>query len=162
MILSGIDPTQVWAATEIPGFRVGTLGADYQGNIYRFVQADANGVTGAGYVVVIEASNIVDMIDTGVTAPGAGQGFPVGVAMAAIAANGWGWVGVYGVIPTRVSTLCVLGTQLNSRATVGELDDDATAGSEVVNGIAAITTNSGGASANVNAFLSFPSVGRTL
>jgi len=166
MYIIGIDPTSVYLAPASgvvpPGFGVGQLGADALGNIYRFCVADASGVTGAGYVCAIEPSNVLDMVETTNSAPGADQGMAIGISMAAIVANGFGWVAVYGsAIPMRVSASCALGTRLNTTATAGQLDDDGTASSEEITGIALQVAN-GGAAGNVNALVTWPYIGRTL
>lgn len=158
----GITPTQVWAAGETPDFAVGTVAMAYDGKVYQLVQADASGVTGAGYVCVIEASSTVDMIDTTNSAPGAGAGRPVGVAMATIAASGYGWVCVKGTaVPTRVNAAAAVGTLLNTTATAGQLDDDATAGAERIFGLS-LEVVGGGSAGNSAATLTFPSVGLTI
>lgn len=162
MFVAGINPTEVWTSSETPDFAVGTVGMGHNGRVYRLVQADATGVTGAGYVVSIADGSIVDMITTTVSAPGTGAGLSVGVAMAAIAASGYGWVCVYGFnVPVRVAASAAKGTLLNTTATEGQLDDDATAGAEVIAGIALDTAN-GGSAGNADATVVWPTVSRTL
>lgn len=158
MFTLGINPTQVWTSTETPSHAVGTLAADHQGRLYRMVQADSGGVTGAGYVCLIKADGTADMLDTTNSAPGAGVGLPVGVAMAAIAASGYGWLCVYGnAVPTRVNASAAKGTRLNSTATPGQIDDDATAGAEAIAGIGLEAAN-GVSAGNADASLAFPTV----
>lgn len=166
MYIIGLDPTQTFPAPASgvapPQFTLGQLAADARGNIYRFVRADAGGVTDAGFFVIIEgANNQVDMLDNAVTVAGVGQGFPVGVAMAPIPVNGFGWVCVHGLVPIRVGANCALGTQLNCIPTVGAVDDDATATRQIIDGVSALATN-GGATGNVNGYLTWPRVGRTI
>lgn len=158
MFTIGINPTQVWTSSETPSHAVGTLAADHQGRLYRMVQADAGGVTGAGYVCLIKADGSADMIETTNSAPGTGVGLPVGVAMAAIAASGYGWLCVYGnAVPTRCAASAAKGTRLNTTATAGQLDDDATAGAEAIAGIGLEAANAASAG-NANASLAFPTV----
>lgn len=155
-------PTATWASGDTLPCSVGQITMDYQGRVYRFCQADAGGVTGAGYVCTIESSNTLDMIDTTNSAPGAEAGRQVGVAMAAIAASGYGWVCVLGRdVPVRVAASAAKGTLLNTTATAGQLDDDATAGAEQIVGIA-LTTANGGAAGNALADVTWPTIGRTL
>lgn len=162
MFLVGIKPDQVWPSTEQPPYALGTLAADNAGRLYRMVKGDGTGITGPGYSAVIAAGNIASMASTTTTAPGANAGMPVGIGMAAIAANGFGWLAVYGsAVPTRVAANAAKGTVLNSTATAGQLDDDATAGAEVINGIGLEAAN-GGAAGLVAASLTFPHVSRTL
>jgi hypothetical protein len=166
MYILGIDPTKVWPATAAAddpvGFGLGDVGADGNGNIYRFVQADAGGVTAAGYVCVIKPNNSADMVETTNSAPGDSQGRPLGVAMAAIAASGYGWLCIYGsAIPVRVAASCAKGTRLNTTATAGQLDDDATAGAEDAMGLGLDVAN-GGAAGTVAAAINYPFIGRTI
>lgn len=162
MFIAGINPTQVWTSSETPPFTVGALAAGHDGKLYRFAVADAGAWTGAGYVVIIEAGDSGDMADTTSSAPGAGAGLPVGIAMAAVAAAGYGWLCVYGSgVPVRCAASAAKGTSLNTTATAGQLDDDATAGAEVIHGIGLEAAN-GGSAGNANASISFPYVGRTL
>ena len=165
MVLMGIDPTEVRAGTaaDPAAFAAGTLGFDRLGNIYRYVQADATGVTGLGYAVIMKPGQwIADMATSVVSAPGIAQGAPVGFAQAAIAANGYGWVLVCGRGSVFVATLCARGTALTTTGTDGLLDDATTAGLEVVEGVSLEAANSGGASALAAAYVNWPYIGRTL
>lgn len=161
MFITGINPTATYASTDELPCAAGTIGQD-RGRVYQFVQADASGWTGAGYVVAIETVSDGDMVETTVSTPGTAAGMRLGVAMAAVAASGYGWLCVFGdSVPVRVAASCAKGTQLNTTATAGQLDDDATAGSEVAEGISLLAAN-GGAAGNVNAVLTWPRIGRTL
>jgi hypothetical protein len=51
---------------------------------------------------------------------------------------------------------------LNSTATGGAVDDDATAGSESISGLVLGTATGGAAATNADAYFSYPVVGRTL
>jgi len=157
----GITPSQVWTSTEIPPFRPGQRGKDDDGNEYLFVQADASGVTQYYSAVVTTTAFVVDMIDTTNSAPGAQAGGIVCVPQVAIAASGYGWGLICGVGSVRTAASAAKGTLLNTTATAGQLDDDATAGAEVINGIA-LTAATGGAAASTVAYLTYPNVGRTL
>jgi hypothetical protein len=157
----GITPSQVWTSTEIPPFRPGQRGKDDDGNEYLFVQADASGVTQYYPAVVTTTAFVVDMIDTTNSAPGAQAGGIVCVPQVAIAASGYGWGLICGVGSVRTAASAAKGTLLNTTATAGQLDDDATAGAEVINGIA-LTAATGGAAASTVAYLTYPNVGRTL
>lgn len=162
MFIAGINPTQVWTSSETPPFSKGALGAGHDGKLYRFVQMDSGGATAAGYVVAIIASNVGDMVETTVSTPGTAAGLPVGVAMAAIAASGYGWLCVYGSgVPVQVSASCAKGTLINTTATAGQLDDDATAGAEVIQGLA-LEAARAASPGTANASLGFPHIGRTL
>jgi hypothetical protein len=161
MYLIGIDPTQVWTSTETPPFKLGETAMDDLGNIYTFVRADGGGVP-QWYVAAIESSTYTaDQVETTTSAPGDSQGYPVGVAPAAIGASGYGWLLRNGIGSCRVAASAAKGTILNSTATAGQLDDDATAGSEVIDGISLLVAN-GGAAGVVSAIFSWPRIGRTL
>lgn len=165
MYISGIKADNVRTSGEGPEVAVGTIGfnatsAGPKGYIY--VVADASGVTDDGYVAVVDGSSYqAAMATTTTTAPGAGAGKLVGVARAAIAANGYGWLQIYGPGVVRVSASCAAYTRINSTATAGQLDDDATAGAEVIDGIVLDTAN-GGAAATAAGFINWPKVANTL
>lgn len=158
----GIDPTEV---STTPKFDVGQVAFNDSGSGakgYIYVLAGAGGITGEGYVVDITGNTFsAVMSTTTTTAPGTGAGKAVGVGVVAIAAASYGWVQVYGPCNIRVSASCAAYTLINSTATAGQLDDDATAGAEVINGLA-LTTANGGAAGNVAGFANWPNVGRTL
>lgn len=163
--IMGIDPTKVRTSTEGREFKLGQMGAtvDTAGNVreYRYVTSVA-GVTGAGYVCQISAAHAATMVTTTTTAPGTGQGLEIGVGVAAIAANGFGWVQVEGPCSVRVAASAAAHTQLNSTATAGVVDDDATAGAEVMTGLIITTANGGAEATGVGIIHRGGHVGRTL
>lgn len=157
----GIDPTVV---SSTPSFSVGQRGANVTSEgVKEYIYVQANGaITGAGYVCDIDGSNFdAAMCTTTTTAPGTGAGKPVGVARVAFADNDYGWLQIYGPGTIRVSASCAAYTIINSTATAGQLDDDATAGAEVIDGIVLDTAN-GGSAAVAAGFINYPKVGRTL
>ncbi len=165
MITAGIDPTNVYTSSEAPPFGVGDIAfnktsAGEKG--YIFVKDSGSGITGDGYVCLVDGSDYTAAMCTDtLSAPGAGQGKLVGVARAAIAANGFGWLQIYGAGTIRVLASCAAYTQLTTSATAGAIDDATTAGLEVVDG-ATLDVANGGATANVAGYLVWPRVGRTL
>lgn len=165
MYIMGIDPTNVRTSAQGAEFDVGQIGfnTDSTGSKgYIYVQDSGAGITGDGYVCDIDGSAFTAvMCTTTTTAPGTGVGKPVGVARAAIAASGYGWLQIYGAGVVRVAASCAAYTQLNSTATAGQIDDDATASSEVIMSIVLDVAN-GGAAGTVAGFINWPVVGRTL
>lgn len=162
MLTTGIRPTDTH---ETPQFTLGTVAtqaSDTGTKSYIYVQANGSGITGAGYVCDVDSSTFVAaMSTTTTTAPGTGAGKSVGVARAAFAASEYGWLQVYGSGTVRTAALAAAYTNLNSTATAGQVDDDATAGSEVIEGI--VLDVATGASAGVTAgWINWPRVGRTL
>lgn len=165
MHTKNINPTIVWPSTDTPPFRVGDVyfcKTEVGSKAYMFVQDSGAGITGNGYAAVIDGSAFTAvMVDTTTSAPGAGQGKLVGIARAAIAANGFGWLQIFGPGLVRVAALAAAYTTLNTTANAGELDDDAGAGSEVIEGI--VLDAARGASAGTSAgWLNWPRVSRTL
>lgn len=162
----GIDPTKVRTSTEGGEFKLGTLGyvetLTAGSKVYIYVQADASGITGDGFVALVDASSFqATMASTTSSAPGTGAGKLAGCARAAIAANGFGWLQIFGAGTVRTLASAVAYTILNTTATAGALDDDATAGSEVIDGMV-LDVATGGAPASTAGFLNYPKVGRTL
>lgn len=163
--ITGITPTDVWTSTAVPPFAPGDIGftkdsAGVKG--YIFVKDSGSAITGDSYVCYIDGSAFTAvMCTTTTTAPGTGAGKAVGVARAAIAASGYGWLQIYGAGTVRVAASAAAYTLINSTATAGTLDDDATAGAEVIDGIALDVANGGSAAATA-AWIQWPKVGRTL
>lgn len=162
MYMAGLDPTETGTlATHLLGEIVfNASSAGVKGYIY--VQAGAGGFTGDGYVCDVDGSSYSAVMCTlTTTAPGTGAGKLVGVARVAVAASSFGWLQIFGPGTIRVSASCVAYTLINSTATAGQLDDDATASSEIINGITLDVAN-GGAAGVVAGFINWPNVGRTL
>ncbi|MBL4680862.1 MAG: hypothetical protein JKY88_09085 [Pseudomonadales bacterium] len=157
--LQGIDPTKVYASTDTQfDFAVNTIGIDADGKAYQFVKA--NGVIAVGDVVAIDEVGDADQVTTTVSAPGTGQGLPCGVGVVALADNEWGWVQRQGVVAAiNIATSCAAHTAINSTATVGRLDDDATAGAEVIEGITTTAAESSNSAAGI---INWPYIGVTL
>lgn len=165
MYMMGIIPDQVRTSAEGPAVAVGTRGVNQTSagpKEFVYVQDSGSGVTGAGYVALVASTYSAVMASTTTSAPAAGQGKLVGVAQAAIAANGYGWLQVYGACAAiRVAASAAAYTTLNTTGTAGQIDDDATAGAEVIEGLVLNAAN-GGAAGTVAGMLTYPVVGRTL
>lgn len=166
----GIKPDLITTAAEITAgklpFKFGEIGCydDPTRGYQEFVYGRANGaITGAGYVCLEQTGDDWVMATTTTSAPGAsGPGSRAAVAMAAMADNDAGWFQIYGSGSVRTSASAAKGTQLNTTATGGQLDDDGTAGAEVISGVVVLTASGGSAETNADAVLSYPTVLRTL
>lgn len=161
MYVQGIDPTKFYddSAGDVPGFKLGQLGADSDGKIYQFVRANG-ALDTVGDVVGIDESGDATPLTTTTSAPAAGQGLPVGVVPVVVADNDWLWVQRYG--PTdavNVATSAAAHTELNSTGTGGRIDDDGTTGAEVVEGLTTTASESSNSAAGI---LNWPYIGRTL
>jgi hypothetical protein len=163
MNIIGADPSQSFTATELQntgkGFGLGDRFTANDGKEYVFVLAGVGGITGAGYVGIIDEaySAVMATLTTSATA----FGDMVGVGVAAIAASSYGWLQVKGPCVILGNALCAANVRINTTATAGQLDDDGTAGSEVVEGVA-LTAAVGGAAATAAAIISYPRIGATL
>lgn len=165
MFITGINAAD---RTSTMAFPLGSLALVKENNapvrIYMYVQSAA--AISAGTVCRISggtetAGHQAVAVTTANTAGGSGQGQLVGVAVASFGLNDYGWMLVFGSVPITALASCAASTQLNTTATAGALDDDATAGARVIDGITLRSAN-GGATANTNAFVSWARVGRTL
>jgi hypothetical protein len=163
MYIQGIDPTEADSTAQFAvGQRGSNIGSDGVYREYLYVLVGAGGFTGDGYVVDIDGSTFSAVQSTvTTTAAGAGAGKPVGVARSAATAAQFAWVQIYGPGVVRVAASCAAYTLINSTATAGQLDDDATTGAEIIDGIVLDVAN-GGAAGTVAAFIQYPKVGRTL
>ena len=161
----GVNPTQVWAATAVPEYRLGhVVGVDSSSGKKEFVFGRAKGaVTAAGYACTEETGFDFAMASVTTTTAGtAGFGTRVAVAQAALADNEYGWFQIYGKGSIRTLASTAKGTRLNTTGTAGAVDDDATSGSEQINGLVLGTATGGAEATNADAILSYPSVGTTL
>lgn len=161
----GILTTSVRTSTEGPEYTVGQVHSvtDSDGlKEYIYVTA-GEAITAAGYACVFIKPSSVEMVDTTSTTAGTkGHGCRVGVAMAAIASGGYGWLQIRGKASLRTLASAAVGTRLNSTATPGALDDDGSAGSEAINGVVLGTATGGAEATNSDAYLLYPTVGATL
>jgi hypothetical protein len=131
---------------------------------YIYVQFPASTAFAVGDVVLVNSAGVVAQATTTTTTPGNAAGRRVGVvvtAVASVAAAQFGFVQIYGQGSVRVLANAAATTILNTTATGGALDDDATAGAEVIDGIVLNVAN-GGATAAVACTINYPFVGRTL
>lgn len=122
---------------------------------YIYVQA-GEALTANAAVVITEAGQ-VEMVDTTSTASAFGD--RVGVVSIAFANDDYGWVQIYGACTLSVGTSAAANKAINSTATAGRLDDDASVGAEVINGV---VTTGAEASNLAAALLTYPTVGATL
>ena len=152
----GADPEETHTDAR---FRLGQCAEGSDNSEWVYVQADAGGITDAGYVVLFDENYAADMVDTTNSATAFGQ--KVGVAAIAFAASEYGWVQVKGKASIRVGANAAANAALNTTATAGELDDDGTVGAEVVDGVI-LTTANGGSAANAEGLLNWPTIGATL
>lgn len=160
MRVLGLDPTQVWASTDVPGFDELTVAFTEDGGGYIFVKGKSGATIIAGDVCQVEENGEASEVTTTTSAPGTGAGLPAGVGVSTIAAGGWGWLQVFGVVPAiNVATSAAVHTELNSTATAGRIDDDATAGAEVIRGLTTTAAESSNLAAGIAVF---PAIGRTL
>lgn len=89
------------------------------------------------------------------------KGAKVGIARAAMASGEYGWIQVGGQAPGRTAGAVAANAAINTTATGGAVDDDATSGAKVINGVA-IPVAAGGATTATEFTLTDPTVGATL
>lgn len=131
----GIDTSVIDSA---PAFKLGTLGEDYDGKIYKYVQYD----TGAGSVAAV-AGNVCYYYLAGGT-----QTFKVtsdlsdsvnvgaGVLMSALTDGAYGWIQVRGT--ATVTTALTAGSDGNALTPVGSTDGTLDVSAAVTDHICAI------------------------
>lgn len=165
MFMAGIKADRVRTSAEGPEVAVGTLGYEQTSagpKGYVYIRDSGSAITGTGYVVLIDGSDYTAVMATTTTAaPGTGSQKMVGVAVSAIAASGYGWAQIYGPCTIRTLASAVAYTTLNTTATAGALDDDASVGARVIEGLS-LDVATGGAPAATAGFLNWPKVSRTL
>jgi hypothetical protein len=161
----GIDKTAVTGATDVPAFRLGTLGGydDPVLGYQEFIYGRADGAVTAFFACVELTGFDFAMVTTANTAAGQnGHGSRIGVAQAGLLDNQYGWFQVYGKGSVRTLASAAKGTRLNTTATAGALDDDAAGSSRAINGVVLGTATGAAAAVNTDAVFSYPTVGATL
>lgn len=149
----GANATRTTTTAE---FSVGTRAFGKDGSEWVYVQA--NGAIVAADVVLVDEDWQADQIDTTNSASNRGQ--RVGVAGIAFADNEYGWIQVGGVCDAiNVATSCAASAVLNSTATAGRVDDDASVGAEVIEGLYLTAAESSNRAPGV---LTQPHIGATL
>ncbi len=130
---------------------------------YMYVRYAASTAFTVGQAVAIDGDGLATPLTVTNSAPGAAVGRRVGVVVAAASSSTaaqYAWVQIYGKGSVLVNNGCVRNTVLNTTGSAGQLDDDAGAGSEVVDGIVLNSTASGTEATSCS--MSYPFVGRTL
>lgn len=158
MNILGLDISRAYSSSDVPAFELGQIAWADDGKAYQF--AHANGALAVGLVVVLDETGEATPLTTTTSAPAAGAGLPVGVVVTALADNEYGWIQVFGpVAAINVATSCAVHTRVNSTASSGRVDDDATAGAEVIEGL---STTGAESSNSATGILRWPYVGATL
>lgn len=140
-------------------FALGSRHTDENGKEYVYVLA-SGAIASAGQVVHIDAAaHTADLVETTVSALQFGE--QIGVAVGAIADASYGWVQVKGACVIQVAASAAANTALNTTATGGQLDDDASVGAEVIDGLV-LTTANGGSAGTAAGFINYPLIGATL
>ena len=136
-------------------FSVGDLSEDSVGNVWMYVQASA--AVAANYFVVISTTFTAAQITT----TNGLRGLRVGSPAVAMASGEFGWVQIYGPSTVQVLASAAANARLNTTATGGALDDDATTGAKEITGVA-LTAARAASAGTAPAILNYPTVGATL
>jgi hypothetical protein len=158
MYIGGINLSATYASAAVAPFKLGSAGMDADGNEYLFVKA--SGAAAAYNCSLVDEAFLAVPATTTTSAPGTGAGKRVCVPQIAIADTYLGWAMVKGLGKVLGAASCVKYTQINTTGTAGVLDDDATAGAEIINNIAFSATLTGAAA--TACVMDHPVVGRTL
>ncbi len=159
--LIGTQPTEVILAGQAPqgkSFGLGDRYTDFAGR--EFVYAQASAAITANFVCIITEAYIATMVTTANSL----YGTAIGVCNSAdaLATGDQAWFQVKGpVAGIQVLASAAANVRLNTTATAGALDDDGTASSKSILGIA-LTTARAASAGLAPAILSYPTVGPTL
>lgn len=136
---------------------LGQIAEGTDGSKWVYCLAGSGGVTGLGYVVVMdEAFGAVMMSNSA-----GGLGDKIGVSPVAAAAGDYFWVQVYGTCDDiRVAASCAANVVLASTTTAGEIDDAVATPTKNLTGII-LTTARAASAGNAPGMLNFPVVGTT-
>lgn len=153
----GINITQADTTAQ---FVLGTNTSGNEGAVYVYCQANGAMALGDGSVALLDPSFQATLISTSNSNTTFAQA--VSICKTILADNEFGWFQIYGTANIFGLASAVKNVALNTTATAGHLDDDATAGAEVVAGLILTVTVGGGGAAAVEGHLNFPTVGVTL
>lgn len=153
----GLSGVRLLATSTTQLFTLGQTCFGNNNSRWEYVKANT-AITGPGYVCVIDQTTFgADMITT----TNGLKGKRVGVAGVAFAALDYGWLQIDGYCSAiRVNTSATANTKMNTTATAGQLDVDATSGTKQID-VITITTANGGAPATQVGNLTNPVVGVT-
>lgn len=138
-------------------FELGTRYMAEDGKEYIYLLAD-EAITGAGYAVLIDHDYGSQMVDATSTTAARGKG--VGLPRIAVTSGYYYWAQIYGASTVRVAASYAAGAALYCTATGGVLDDAATSGLEVIDGLYGAETDGGSGSA-IACIANYPVVGAT-
>lgn len=145
-------------ATDVPPFAPGTVTNGTNNSTWTYVKFGVGGLTGVGYVVVIDTSGGAVMMSNSV----GNKGDSIGVGNGVAVANDYGWVQTGGACAAvKVATLCVANAALASTTTPGVLDDASGTGTKNIGNIFTTVTNAGGTDASEIGEMNSPTVGST-
>lgn len=140
-----------------PGFELGQINSqDSDASSWMYVLAGSGGLT-SNYAVSVDENGTGLMTTTTVST----YAMPVGVPAVTITAGSYGWIQIAGNTTVQVSALCAADVRLNTTATPGQLDDDATGGSKSITSGMKLNTAAVGAGL-VSCFLNNPNIAATL
>jgi hypothetical protein len=142
-------------ADRIPQFALGTRVDGDMGALYVYGLASA--AIAQGDFVVFNNNYSASLLTT-TNSP---RGAKVAVSRAPLVANEYGWFQVEGQAAGRTFGAIAAGAQLNTSATGGAVDDDASVGAKRIEAVA-ILVAAAGATTNTEFMLSSPYVGVTL
>ena len=140
----GFNPTLI---DDAPQFDPLQRLLDDKGQEYTYVKAASP--VAAGHAVRIANNGGVEEVATA----NYQIGERLGVAVAAIGTNKWGWVMIYGTTPLQVGANCTAYAVLRTTTTAGQLDD--AGGGRTVEGVV-LTAARGAGAGTAAAMLSYP------
>lgn len=154
MNIMGFDSQAVDSS---PGFQLGQINSqDSDASSWMYVLAGAGGLT-SNFAVSVDENGTGLMTATATST----FGMPVGVPAVTITAASYGWIQIAGATTVQVSALCAADVRLNTTATPGQLDDDATGGSKSLSNGIKLNVAAVGAGL-VSCQLNYPTVSSTL
>lgn len=136
---------------------VGTIADGTDGSKWVYVLFGTGGVTGTGYVVVVDEAYGAVMMSNSVGA----LGDAIAVAPAAASAGDYGWVQRFGTVDAiQVSASAAANVPLASTTTDGQLDDAVANPTKNITGIV-LTTARTSSAGSAPGYLNWPVVGTT-
>lgn len=161
---NNVDVAVVTDTTKLRFMQPGIRIADNAGGMWVYAKVALNSAASVqGNAYHINSSGVAVLATTTLALRGFFLGFPA-VSIPVDATNDqYAWFQVHGPCEgIRVAASCVLRVRLNTTATAGLLDDDATSGAKTADGVTINVTDTTAATSTVAGILNNAGVGATL
>ena len=167
----GVDITAIWSSASqtgtfnenvqpYPPFDAGMVATSLQGGISVYCKVGTGGVTGLGYVMVVLLGDYTNAVMMSNSVGSLQDKIGVWLGNGAAVAGDYGWVQVYGSVPSVQTGVALVSVAMASTTTAGQIDDATGTGTKNISGLV-LTTAKITAAGLAPAQLNWPQIGTT-